>query len=150
MGLPFLPDPIDPNDMLDALTAVLQTRKGLRSGAIAWVKTPATIGRPEHPWQFEVVTLLAGLPFHCRTSKIKQVPHLVVVVTRLMASGRQVILESLQVPAPGGQRRRQAVRPASGSQQAGQAVSHMQAIADFIEGVIWTARAKHVLRTVLV
>jgi len=150
MLLPFLPDPIDPADILDALTAVLRTQKGLRSEAIAWVKTPGTIGRPEHPWQFEVVTLLEGLPLHCGTSKIKQAPHLVVVVARLMASGRQVILESLQGPAFGGQRHGQAVRPAFGSQQAGQAVSHIQTIVDFIEGVVWTAQAKHVLRTVLV
>jgi hypothetical protein len=150
VGLPFLPDPIDPNDILDALTAVLQTQEDLRREAIAWVKTPGTIDRPDHPWKFEVVTLLEGLPFHSGTSQIKQVPHLVAVVTRFMASGRQVILASLQVPAFGGQHRGPAGRPASGSQQAGEALPHLQTVVGFIEGVVRTAQAKHMLRTVLV
>jgi len=150
VGLPSLPDPIDPDDILDALTAVLQTTGAQRGAAIAWVRPLGTIGRPEHPWQFEVVTLLEGLPFHRGTSKITQIPLLVLVATRLMASGRQVIWESLQMPASGGQRRGLAGRPAPGSQKAGGAVPDLKTILDFIEEVVRAAQAKHMLRTVLV
>jgi hypothetical protein len=91
--LPWLPEPIDPDMVYDALMAVLRTEHPLRLDAIAW----ATQNNPEFPWAGEVEALLSGLPAYesLEPGSLQHPIHLVIVGMRLVASRRYMIAQSL-------------------------------------------------------
>ena len=143
--LPWPPEPIDPDEIYDALMAVLRTKHPLRLDAIAW----ATKNNPEFPWAGEVAALLNGLPAYesLEPGSLQHPIHLVIVGMRLVASGRYMIAQSLlesehieaSRPAPSG----------SGSPMAGEVAGapDLHTSADLIEEIVWAAQSRAIMKS---